>query len=165
MTLNGEKDNIIEVGTLVLDLKETSEGISIENAVPVTEKYALANYTAYKFTLENTGTVDANYDLKLLAQTLADGENQLPNQHIRYQLSYATEENAEDAAKTKVTGKLDKLAQQNNVFFNDTIAANTKIYYELILWVDQDATQDDVAGTKYVGKISVDAIQSYGTEE
>lgn len=162
-TLNGTKDNTIEVGTLVLDLKDTSEGITLQNAVPVTEKYALANYDAYTFTLENTGTVDAKYDLKLLAQALAEGEEQLANKHIRYQLSYATTENAADADKTVAKGLLSELT--NDAFYSGTINANTKMYYELILWIDKDATQDDVAGTKYVGKISVDAIQSYGTEE
>lgn len=163
-TLSGTKNNTIQVGTLVLDLKDTSEGVNIENAVPVTEKYALANYTAYTFTLENTGTVDAKYDLKLLAQALADGEEQLANEHIRYQLSYATTENAEAADKTVAKGLLSELTKADT-FYSGTINANTKIYYELILWVDQNATKEEVAGTKYVGKISVEAIQNYGTEE
>lgn len=156
--LHGQKDNTIEVGTFVLNLNEASDGVSITNAVPVTETYALAHSTPYKFSLANTGSVDASYTLKMVEQAIGEG-TKLPTNKIRYQLSYGATEGAKTTVKKGLVSEL-----TSGSIDAGTIAAGDTNYYQLILWVDQDATKEEVAGTKYVAKIDVDAIQTYGME-
>lgn len=156
----GQKSNIIEVGTLTLTLDEAaSEGILIQNAVPVTEEYALANYTAYTFKVKNTGTLDAKYDLKLVDDALEEGITKLADENVRYALTSAVtpkdgEKGAETTTKDLLSNATDrKLASEVEIATGDTVE------YTLYLWIDENAS-NDIQGQKFSAKISIDAVQN-----
>ena len=61
----GEKENVIVAGNLQLTLEE-SNILTLSNYYPMTDVAAASdNNIANTFTLENTGTVPANYELYL----------------------------------------------------------------------------------------------------
>lgn len=156
----GEKSNVIEVGTLTLTLDEsTSEGILIQNAVPVTEEYALANYTAYTFTVQNTGTLDAKYDLSLKDDALADGEKRLEDANVRYSLTSAI--TPKDGVKGAETTKKDLLSNvtDRKLDTNVEVAPGDTVEYTLYLWIDE-AAENEIQGSKFSAKINIDAVQN-----
>ena len=63
LTLNGSKVNVLRAGGLELTLNETSEGITLEDVVPVTDAKGLQG-KEYTFTLENKGS-DSSYTIYL----------------------------------------------------------------------------------------------------
>ena len=63
---NGEKENSIDTATLILTLDESeSNEISLLNTVPVSDATGLT-YRPYTFKLKNSGTIKANYRLKII---------------------------------------------------------------------------------------------------
>ncbi len=149
---DGTKENKISTGTLVLTLDESaSNGITLENAVPVTDADGLAN-APYVFSVENTGTLKANYQIvlendedKYTTDNCLD--KKLPWQSIRYSFS-----------KNGATPLIGTLEDNEGVFDTSILAPNEKTTYTLRLWISETA-QNEVMGTHFHGRIKVKAIQ------
>jgi len=150
----GEKKNVIETGDLRLKLDEgTSAGISLDNAVPVTDEVGLTN-TPYKFTLENTGSLPMKYRIRVVEDTAAitaDGcsSKKLDFAKLRFQIK-----------KNSTAGSSLPLNNDSNYVIDEgTLAVNGKNTYELRLWIASTAG-NEVSGKHFHGKITVEAIQN-----
>lgn len=148
----GTEENKITTGTLLLTLDETaSSGISLENAIPVTDSDGMLN-DPYIFTIENTGTLNANYQVVLendAEKYNADGcnNNKLPWQAIKYAFS-----------KDGSTPEVALLSGNDGIFDTGLLAPGEKKTYTLRLWISENA-QNEIMGTHFHGKIKVKAIQ------
>lgn len=158
--LTGTKTNVIEVGTLTLTLDESAaQGVNIENAVPVTEEYALGHYEPYTFTVTNTGTVNAIYDLTLVDDEAAlGGKPKLEDTNVRYSLSKIKTPKGGTADSEITTKDLLSALNSRTLDENVELAAGDKVDYTLYLWVDEDAT-NEIAGQKFAAKININAEQ------
>ena len=151
LTLNASKTNVIKAGTLSLTLDDTTtEGISITEAIPVSDTDGLAT-TAYKFTLQNNGTIPSDFTIYIDDVALEDGETRMADKYIKYSLI--------KNVGTPVTALLNTLGSNpNRVLTTGTITAGTTDSYELRLWIDS-AADNAVMGTVFRGKIRVEASQ------
>lgn len=147
----GTKTNQIVTGTLILVLNDsTSTAINLTAAVPVTDSTGLTT-TPYTFTLQNTGSNNSQYRIKLIEDETtysSDGctNNRLAWTNIKYSLS-----------KNGATDIIGLLSDNSGII--DTGVINTGITntYTLRLWVKDTAT-NEIMGQHFHGKIEVDAI-------
>ena len=88
---------VIKAGTLALNFKNQSNSITLNNALPISDSEGLSGTNEYEFTVENTGTINANYKITLdntcsLDKTFTvNGENIkpdkcIPNKYIKVAL-------------------------------------------------------------------------------
>ena len=146
----GNKTNILRAGTLKLTLDDTtSNGISLENAVPMSDEKGKTT-TEYTFTLQNTGTT-VGYTIYLDDVALTDGETQLEDSKVKYQL---TKNGAETVA---LLSSLD-----NKVIDTGTIDKNKTNTYSLRVWIDSDAG-NEVMGKILSKELRVEAVQTKQT--
>ncbi len=168
ITKNAKNTNNITVGTLEMNLDdEMTDGIKILNAVPIKDETGKKS-KAYKFTLENTGTITSDYSVSLESQALDslddDSLKNMPQNRIKC--------NFTKVVKTK-TGKdidsendissdssdITRLLDSNPLFDTGSLEPNQYIEYELRLWIDEEATSEEIKGTAYIGKIKLEAKQ------
>ena len=76
LTLRGTKTARIEAGKLAVEVSDPT-GVSIENAVPITDAQGMAQTgnAVYSFIVENTGTINSEYSVYLDRQELSDATN------------------------------------------------------------------------------------------
>ena len=103
--------------------------------------------TPYEFTVENTGTISANYEL-----SLEEGENStLDTRVVKYSIK---EENGQWSSPMLLKDTpAHKLSEQI------TIEAGKKKNYALKLWIDEEAG-NEVQGKVLKARIVVNAVQS-----
>jgi len=144
-TVKGEKTSNIEAGVLQLTYKD-KEIINLENAYPMKDQQGMET-TPYEFTVENTGTISANYEL-----SLEEGENStLDTRVVKYSIK---EENGQWSSPMLLKDTpAYKLSEQI------TIEAGKKKNYALKLWIDEEAG-NEVQGKVLKARIVVNAVQS-----
>lgn len=158
VTVKGTKTNVIEVGTLTLTLDESaSEGITIQNAVPVSEEYALQNYTAYTFKVKNTGTIDAKYNLTLVDDQITG--TRINDEYVRYSLETVKVDKSGNKGTATTKKNLLSTLTSRTLDSEVTVAAGESYEYKLYLWIDHDAT-NEIAGQKFSAKVNIDAVQN-----
>lgn len=139
--------HIIKAGNLRLVLDDSmSDGILINNAVPVSDKKGLEG-KVYTFTLENLGSADANYTLYFDDLALTEEEERMKDSHIKYSLT--KNGSSGDPTILSTIGE-----NPNRILETGTIAGKTKNSYTLQVWINKDA-KNDVMGTIFYGKIRV----------
>lgn len=151
LTLRGEKELTLKAGTLELTLDDSmGEGITMENAVPVSDADGLAD-AGYTFTLKNTGTIESSYEIYLDDLAILETDTRMQDSFIKYQL---TKDGTETAlALLNTTG-----THPNRVLDSGTIAPNTTQTYTLKVWIDS-ATSNEVMGTVFKGQLRIEAMQ------
>ena len=186
ITLTGTKTTRIEAGTLAMEINNESEGISITDALPMSDADG-ANLTPYKFRVENTGNVSSVYSIYLDTQAIDSSANEflLDSSNIKYSLTKTIKnktDNSVISATTTIGPKLlstvteegSNAAKIDASGENDAnpLPAGQYIEYELRLWIDENTgndavkkVQDDktLLGT-YAAKLRLEASQT-GIEE
>ena len=151
LTLNGTKSNIIKAGKLELTLNETSDGITIENAVPMTDQSG-NNTNGYTFELKNNGSLASDYIIYLDDDVIPDGSTRMDDKFVKYSLTKnggITSINLLNAIGTN----------PNRVLDSGTISAGGINTYTLKLWIDSAAT-NEVMETYLSTKLRIEATQT-----
>ena len=147
LQVTGNKTNILRAGTLKLTLDDTtSNGILLEKAVPMSDEKGKAT-TEYTFTLQNSDSA-VGYTIYLDDVALSDGETQLEDSKVKYQLIKNGEETV------ALLSSLD-----NKVIDSGTIGTNKTNTYSLRVWIDSDAG-NEVMGKILSKQLRVDASQT-----
>ena len=151
LQVTGNKTNILRAGTLKLTLDDTtSNGILLEKAVPMSDEKGKTT-TEYTFTLQNTGTA-VGYTIYLDDVALTDGETQLEDSKVKYQLTKNGEETV------ALLSSLD-----NKVIDTGTIDKNKTNTYSLRVWIDSSA-ENEVMGKILSKELRVEATQASTTK-
>lgn len=181
VTLTGSKVNTITAGVLEMELDErATNGIELLEAVPTSDETGKKG-TPYKFVMENTGNILSNYTLSLESQTLdilgEDTLKKMPQNRIKYNLKKTIKkkvgENRDSANDTVISSDNEGIISILNPQYNSDSEENMQeitidsgslepkyyIEYELVLWLDKDATYEEMKDTAYIGKIKIDATQ------
>ena len=83
--LNGS-NQIVKVGTLDLVLDETSEGISLDNAIGINDSEGLS-LEGSTFKLINNGSKAVDYTIYLDDNTIEDTDTRIDDKYLKYNLN------------------------------------------------------------------------------
>ena len=141
--------NVIKVGTLNIDFGDSTSTINLNGNYPMTDEEGL-QLAPYKFTITNTGTLTADYevfiqdDTNMISEDNCEG-NQLNKDYITYELDEGTPTN------------LSSIAGSNYRIATGTLAPEESVTYTLYVWI-REGVGNDVLNKHYHGKIVVNGI-------
>ncbi len=147
--LNGT-DQIVKVGELELILDETSEGISLDNVVGISDSEGLSLDGA-TFELRNNGTKAVDYTIYLDDNTISDTDTRIDDKYLKYNLN----KNSADTGATLLT-RIG--ANPNRVLDSGTIEGGGTNKYSLNLWIT-DEVDGNYSGQVFSGKLRVEVSQ------
>jgi len=149
--ITGDKINKIKAGKLELFLNETSEGITIQNAVPMTDQDGNNMTEGYSFTLKNTGNIGSDYIIYLDDLDISDSSKRMDDKYVKYSLT--KNGGITNIKLLNTTGK-----NPNRILDSGTISADTTNTYTLKLWIDSAAT-NEVMETELLTQLRIVATQ------
>ena len=147
--LNGT-DNIVKVGELELVLDETSEGISLDNAVGISDSKGMSLEES-TFELRNNGNNAVDYIIYLDDNTISDTDTRIDDKYLKYNLN----KNGTDSGATLLT-RIG--ANPNRILDSGTIEGKTTNKYSLNLWIT-DEVDGNYSGQVFSGKLRVEVSQ------
>lgn len=156
----GEKTSSVTTGTLIMDIDDSmGDAIHVENAYPVTDVVGKAS-EPYKFKITNKGTVDANYELRLISDLEAIskcGCNRKDTiaKSIKYEYKKVTKDSS-TVSDIKFLSDHSNWSQTS--LETGFIKAGESINYEIRLWIDEN-TESTEANKHLHAKVEVEAIQ------
>ena len=146
--------NVIKVGTLNIDFgSDSSNTINLTGQYPMSDEEGL-KLTPYVFTITNTGTLAADYevfiqdDTDMIEQDNCSG-NQLNKDYIRYKLDTGSPAN------------LSSIAGSNYKIATGSLEAGGSVTYTLYVWI-REGVGNDVLNKHYHGKIVVNGVNTQG---
>ena len=155
-TDNGKQTVKIKGGSLALRLDESSgNGIRLIRSIPMSDEQGLAT-TAYTFSVENRGSMNAKYSLSLedLDLDSENGENaRMNDSNIRYSINRNSEGEKPIALDTRIIKK------------GVILKAGETDTYTLKIWIQSEATKE-IAEQVFKTRIKLDAVETEkGTEK
>ena len=147
--LNGT-DQIVKVGTLDLILDETSEGISLDKAIGLSDSDGLA-LDGSTFELRNNGNKAVDYTIYLDDNTIEETDTRIDDKYLKYNLN----KNGEDSGPTLLTSIG---SNPNRILDSGTIEGRTTNKYSLKLWIT-DEVDGNYSGQVFSGKLRVEVSQ------
>ena len=147
-------EEIVKVGTLDLVLDETSEGISLDNAVGISDSEGLS-LNGSTFELRNNGNKSVDYTIYLDDNTIGENDIRIDDKYLKYNLN----KNGADSGATLLT----KMMNPNRVLDSGTIDGKTTNKYSLKLWIT-DEVDGNYSGQVFSGKLRVEVSQERAKE-
>ncbi len=151
--LNGS-DNIVKVGELELVLNETSEGITLDNAIGLSDEDGM-NLTPSTFELRNNGNNAVDYTIYLDDNTIGDTDTRIDDMYLKYNLN----KNGKNSGATLLTRTG---TNPNRVLDSGTIEGGGTNTYSLNLWIT-DEVDGNYSGQVFSGALRVEVSQERPT--
>ncbi len=147
--LNGT-EGIVKVGELELVLDETSEGISIDNAIGISDSEGLS-LDGSTFKLINNGSKSVDYTIYLDDNTIEETDTRIDDKYLKYNLN----KNGSDSGATLLT----RIGSNpNRILDSGTIEGKSTNEYSLSLWIT-DEVDGNYSGQVFSGKLRVEVSQ------
>lgn len=145
-TGKGKERNTLTTGTLRLTLEEDSN-LTLANQTPIRDIDAMS-VEAYTFTINNTGTETAKYQIILVQdeEKYSPTDKKLPWSSIRFSI-----------IKNNGINIIKNLQDQDGVLTTTTVEAGKTDQYALRLWIDEQA-DEEISGATLHAKIKIKAI-------
>ena len=143
-------DQVVKVGTLDLVLDETSEGISLDSAVGLSDSDGM-KLTPSTFELKNNGNKAADYIIYLDDNTIGETDTRIDDKYLKYNLN----KNGSDSGATLLTSIG---SNPNRVLDSGTIEGGGTNIYSLNLWITGDV-DGNYSGQVFNGKLRVEVSQ------
>ena len=147
--LNGT-DQIVKVGELELVLDETSEGISLDNAVGISDSEGLS-LEGSTFKLINNGSKAVDYTIYLDDNTIGETDIRIDDKYLKYNLV----KNGESSGAYLLTSIG---SNPNRILDSGTIEGKSTNEYSLNLWIT-DEVDGNYSGQVFSGKLRVEVSQ------
>ncbi len=141
---------IVKVGTLDLVLDETSEGITLDNAIGISDSEGLS-LDGSTFELRNNGNKAVDYTIYLDDNTIGKTDTRIDDMYLKYNLN----KNGADSGATLLT-RIG--ANPNRVLDSGTIEGGETNKYNLKLWIT-DEVDGNYSGQVFSGKLRVEVSQ------
>ena len=147
-----ESSNIIISDCLNLTLSDTTNAISLEKAMPITDEEA-ESLTPYEFKITNTCNTTAYFDINLEIMGLSD---KLSSEYIAVQL--------DDSRKVLLNTKEAITPTYSNAIYTadeayrlkrGSIEGKSELSYRLKLWMDESVESTESMNKRFISKISV----------
>ncbi len=143
-------EEIVKVGTLDLVLDETSEGISLDNAVGISDSEGLS-LDGSTFELRNNGNKAIDYKIYLDDNTIGDNDTRIDDKYLKYNLN----KNGLDSGAYLLTSIK---SNSSRIIDSGTIEGDSTNKYNLKLWIT-DEVDGNYSGQVFSGKLRVEASQ------
>ena len=144
-------DQIVKVGELELVLDETSEGISLDNAIGISDSKGMSS-TPSTFELRNNGSKAVDYTIYLDDNTIEETDTRIDDMYLKYNLN----KNGTDSGAALLT----KIGTNpNRVLDSGTIEGGGTNKYSLNLWIT-DEVDGNYSGQVFSGKLRVEVSQA-----
>ena len=143
-------DQVVKVGTLDLILDETSEGITLENAIGLSDNKGMS-LDGSTFELRNNGNKTVEYTIYLDDNTISDTDTRIDDKYLKYNLN----KNGEDSVPNALTSIG---SNPNRVLDTGTIDGGVTNKYSLKLWIT-DEVDGNYSGQVFSGKLRVEVSQ------
>ena len=143
-------DQIVKVGELELVLDETSEGISLDNAIGISDSKGMSS-TPSTFELRNNGNKAVDYTIYLDDNTISDTDTRIDDKYLKYNLN----KNGTDSGAMLLTKTG---TNPNRVLDSGTIEGGGTNKYSLNLWIT-DEVDGNYSGQVFSGKLRVEVSQ------
>ena len=147
-------DQIVKVGTLDLVLDETSEGISLDNAIGISDNEGLS-LEGSTFKLINNGNKAVDYTIYLDDNTIVEADTRIDDKYLKYNLV----KNGESSGAKLLTSIG---SNPNRILDSGTIEGKSTNEYSLNLWIT-DEVDGDYSGQVFSGKLRVEVSQERET--
>ncbi len=121
--LESNKDQVIKVGSIALRFTEENGGIELLNLEELTDEEGIASDNYYSFSIENVGSNDAYYEIKLIDDPTKT--NTLSANYVRANVE--VDGTSKPAVNIETSGR---------VIYQDTITAGTTKNYKLRIWLN-----------------------------
>jgi len=146
------------VTTATYNLEVANDAIlRADNIVPISSSEVTTKATELPFTITNTSTGSIITEISLTAITMDKG---LDDEYFKWALYSDNTKIAQDSFynATKVIGEDNVTIEK--IVLTSNVEIETSKDYKLYIWIeDSDEPQDTLQSSKFVGKITVDAIQ------
>ena len=149
--------NVVVTDCFDVTLTGTND-ISLENNYPVTNSAGLRQ-TPYNFKIKNICNTTMNYYLNL---EMLNGTT-LPVQYLNFSLNGTTVQSLGE--KDNSNAYINKNVMSSKVLEHGVLHANQEKEYNLRLWIDENATNEDVGFTYFASKIVVVTMLSVSIDE
>ena len=143
-------DQIVKVGTLDLVLDETSEGITLDNAVGISDSEGLS-LDGSTFELINNGSKAVDYTIYLDDNTIGETDTRIDDMYLKYNL---TKNGESDGVYLLTTIG----SNPNRILDAGTIEGGETNKYNLKLWIT-DEVDGNYSGQVFSGKLRVEVSQ------
>ena len=143
-------DQIVKVGELELVLDETSEGISLDNAIGISDSKGMSS-TPSTFELRNNGNKAVDYTIYLDDNTIGETDTRIDDKYLKYNLN----KNGTDSGATLLTSIG---TNPNRILDSGTIEGGGTNKYSLNLWIT-DEVDENYSGQVFSGKLRVEVSQ------
>lgn len=159
-TSKADEYNVLKVGKLEISYVDTGDGygdvLSLNGAYPISDNEGIKS-SPYRFNITNTGTIAADFKIKILYDESIieeDGceNNLLLQKYVKYQF---------DNGKPKLLS--DTESQDYLVYEATNLLPGSSEIHEIRIWIDEAAT-NEILGKHFHGKLVVESNQS-GVEE
>ena len=142
-----ESTNVLVSDCFEITLTDNNP-IGLSSSFPMRDSDGVKT-TPYTFTIKNICNHPADFQINL--ETL--NTSTIDEEFIKADLNgHITEYNAAESVETTIDG-----AKSAVMLYEDTLAVNSSKTYNLRIWVNEIATQEDVENKSYASKISVKA--------
>ena len=150
-TVKSKDYNTVTVGTLKIDFSENQDGntINLNGAYPESDEDG-SKEKPYKFTITNTGTLDASYKIRIVNDTDMIEKDGCQNNLLDF-----------SDIKIKVGNNdgflLSDKDSNNYIVAEGVVASSSQANYDIRMWIKETAS-NNVLGKHYHGKIVVDSV-------
>ncbi len=150
--IKSENANVLKTGDLAIEFNDTDTGlgniISLNQAYPESDEKG-KNNTPYSFKIENTGTLPANYEIRIIddmdmINEDKCAENLLDKKFIKYSFDQQT------------PAFLSSVSDKDFVIETGTLDVGASETHTINMWIDENA-DNNVIGKHYHGKIVITA--------
>ena len=147
-------EQLVKVGTLDLILNETSEGITLDNAIGLSDSQGMST-TPSTFELKNNGDKAVDYIIYLDDNTIGESDTRIDDKYLKYNLN----KNGDDSGASLLTSIG---SNPNRILDMGTIEGGETNTYSLNLWIT-DEVDGNYGGQVFSGKLRVEVSQERKT--
>ena len=150
-------ENIVNVGCFSIEFQEQTNPISLNNTYPVSDTKGLTT-TPYTFTIKNTCTVDAAYDVTLNTITT----NTMNKNWIKYAIHKSTETKPTTGTNLGTNNNYNTATEElkianldeSIIIASGSLKQDESVTYNFYLWMDE-TTGNEAMNTTFEGSINV----------
>ena len=155
-TSKADEYNVLKVGELEISYVDTGDGygdvLSLNGAYPISDEEGAAS-SPYRFNITNTGTITADFKIKVLYDESIieeDGceNNLLLQKYVKYKF-----DNGEPTLLSS------KESEDYLVYEATNLLPGSSEIHEIRIWIDEAAT-NEILGKHFHGKVVIESTQS-----